>query len=74
MIVQLCRDILRENSSGGVPREIHLGVKYHPHIEAFVKKVAPKKPTLLVTVNSVPFYVDPKMQKGKKAKGFRIVK
>jgi len=75
MFVQKCRELLEEHSGQGLPREIYVNAKFHPSVEALMKRTAPKSPMLLVTINSVPFYIDPGMKtKGKKVELFRIVR
>lgn len=78
MFVQKCRELLEEHSKQGMPREVYVGSEFHPSLEAFIKKMALKAPMLIVTVHSVPFYVDPEiMPQGKKKKKvdpFRIVR
>jgi hypothetical protein len=54
--------LLEEVKVGGdLPREVHLGLSFHPDLKQLAKSRGPK--FLIRTVHSVPFFADPDLKK-----------
>ena len=62
MIIQICMDIFRKitrQERRGLPREIYISPQEHPDLT----KLLESHPFFIVTIHSVPFYLDKELKK-----------